>query len=884
MKLDNLKRVHSLAVLAVIMVLVAGVSCSTKKNTFTRRAYHNLTAHYNAYFNGKEAYKEGVAELAKKSQDNFAKVIPVFQHGTKEDAQSVYNLFDRAIEKGSIVIQRHSIYIKRVEHVKWIDDAYLLIGKSYLYKQEYDLAAQTFAFIRERYKNSTIVYDAVLYQMQTYNQLGRFRDAEALISLVDKKIEKNKANRHIEKLFPLVMADYHLQQGEYDKSVEFLEQAYRLNKGKKIRTRLSFILAQVFQRTGDPAKATEYYKKVLNYNPAYEMAFAAKINIAKCFDATAGDSKMIKKILRRMLNDEKNKDFLDQIYYALAEVYLKEKDEAAGIENLKLSARSSTMNNYQKGLSYLKLGDIYYASTEYKPAQMFYDSAVMFLPKDYPNFSLIESKKDMLTDLVNNLNIVELEDSLQHLGHMPYNERMAHIDNIIAEIVKEERRKAQEEIDRQNALNNIRNLGFDQQANQPGNQWYFYNPQMLAMGQTEFDKKWGKRKLEDLWRLSNKVVSDFSTGNDDQAASDSVKADSSDNAFDPKNRNAYIKAIPITPDAFVKSDNKIMEALFNIGAIYKDGLNDYDKAINAFETLFKRFPENPFLMQSYYYLYRIYVETEVPAKANFYKDLILTRYPESDYAKIINDPNYYMKIDSIGDLEEVFYGQVFQAYSNKQYGYVVQTADSALKKFKDKNVIPKFAYLRAISLGKLFGDSLLVPALNSIVAKYNYSPVSKMAQDLLNVKTGKPQAIKSVTPTDTIPGIKKLPDTESPYVYDPEGFHFYIAVFDAVKVKIGEIKNLFSDHNTALYKLDKLTVNSMFLTNDLQLIMVNRFDNKIKAMDYYTSVNNNAAIMAKLGPANIKSFVISANNYSNFYRLKNVQQYMDFFKINYLNQ
>jgi tetratricopeptide (TPR) repeat protein len=881
--LDYLRKINSLAVLAVIMVIVTGVSCSTKKNTFTRRAYHNLTAHYNAYFNGKEAYKEGVADLAKKSKDNFVKVIPIFQHGTKEDAQAEYNLFDRAIEKGSIVIQRHSIYIKRVEHVKWIDDAYLLIGKSYLYKQEYELAVQTFSFVRERYKNNSIVYDAILYQIHTYSQLGRFHDAEALIALVDKKIEKNRANRHIEKLFPLVMADYYLQQGEYDKSIEYLEQGLRLNKGKKIRTRLTFILAQVYQRTGNPSKATECYQKVLNYNPVYEMAFAAKINIAKCFDATAGDSKMIKKILQRMLHDDKNKDFLDQIYYALAEVNLKEKDDSTGIKNLKLSARSSVSNNYQKGLSYLKLGDIYYASTEYKPAQMFYDSAVASLPKDYPNFALIESKKNTLTDLVKNINIVELEDSLQRLGHMPYNERMAHIDRIIAAIIKEEQRKAQEEIDRQNAARNIENLRFDQQSNKPGNQWYFYNPQMLSMGQTEFDKKWGKRKLEDLWRLSNKVVSDFATGNDAQQPVDTVGADNATDVFDPKNRNAYIKAIPTTTEAFEKSDARIKEALFNMGTIYKDGLNDYEKSISSFETLFKRFPDNPFLLQSYYYLYRIYVETENPSKANFYKDLILTRYPESDYAKIINDPNYYMKIDSIGDLEEVYYGQVYQAFSNKQYSYVIQCADSAIRKFKDKKVVPKFAYIRAISLGKLYGDSLLIGALNDIVAKYKYSPINQKAQDLLNIKTGKAQSVQSVTPADTS-GNKKIPEADSPYVYDPEGFHFYIAVFDAVKVKLNEIKNLFSDHNTSLYKLDKLTVNSMFLTNDQQLIMVNRFDNKIKAMDYYSSINNDAAIMAKLSPANIKSFVISANNYSNFYRLKNVKQYMEFFNSNYLNQ
>jgi tetratricopeptide (TPR) repeat protein len=471
-----LKKIDSIGILALALLMFLGLACSTKKNTFTRRAYHNLTAHYNAYFNGKEAYNEGVGELAKRCKDNFNKVIPVFQYGTKEDAQSQYALFDRAIEKGSIVIHRHSIYIKRVEHVKWIDDAYFLIGKSYLYKQEYDLAVQTFSFIRDRYKGNPIVYDAILYQLRTYSQLGRFTDGEALISLVDKKIEKNKATKHIEKLFPLVMADYYLQQSKYDRSIEYLKEAYRLNRSKKIRTRISFILAQVFQRTGDLARATENYRKVLNYNPVYEMAFAAKINIAKCYDAASGDSKEIKKTLKKMLNDEKNKDFRDQIYYALAEVFLKEGNDSAAIRNLRLSAHSSVSNNYQKGLSYLKLGDLYYGYTSYKPAQMYYDSAVQSLPKDYPTYALLESKTNTLTELVKNINIVELEDSLQRLGKLPYNERMAEIDKIIADIRKAEERKRQEEIDRQNNQMNLQQMGFQNPQNQNGGLWYFYNP------------------------------------------------------------------------------------------------------------------------------------------------------------------------------------------------------------------------------------------------------------------------------------------------------------------------------------------------------------------------------------------------------------------------
>jgi tetratricopeptide (TPR) repeat protein len=876
-----LKRIRSLIILALAVIL--GFSCSTKKNTFTRRAYHNLTAHYNAYFNGNEAFKEGVNTLAKTSKDNYNKILPVFQYGSKVEAQSQNHLFDRAIEKASIVIQRHSIYIKRVEHVKWIDDAYLLIGKSYLYKQDLELAAQTFAFIRERYKNNPIVYDAVLNQVRAYTLLNRFDDGKALIALVEKKIERKQSNRKIEKFFPLVMADYYLQQEAYGQAIEHLEAAYRLNKTKKIRTRVSFILAQVYQKTGNLGRATEYYQKNLGFNPVYEMAFASKINIARCYDAAAGDSRDIKKTLAKMLRDDKNKEFRDQIYYALAEVHLKERNDTAAIKNLRLSAQTSVSDDYQKGISYLKLGDIYYGYPEYKPAQMFYDSAVQFLPKDYPNYSLIESKKIVLTELVKNLTVIELEDSLQALGRLSHAERLARIDNIIAEIRNEEARKRQEEIDRQIHQMNLQQMSMQGQLNQPSGQWYFYNPQMISMGMVEFAGKWGNRKLEDLWRLSNKVVVEFGTEPDEEEIeTDSVFADDS-KAFDPKDRNAYLRSIPTTPEAFAKSDARIIEALFNVGVIYKDGLYDYEKSSQAFGTLFRRFPDNQYVLPSYYYLYRIYYETEEPYTAETYKNIILSKYPESDYARILKDPDYYRKIDSIGNLEDVFYQTVYQAFHNNRHQFVIQSADSAVRKFRDRDVIPKFAYLRALSIGRMSGDSLLLPALSDIVNKYQYSPVSKLAQDLIALRSGNGSAGKMAESTsDSVPKIPAL--TESPYVYDPNGFHFYIAVFEAVNVKIPEIKNHYSDHNSHTFRLEKLTVNSMFLDNTHQMITVNRFNNKEKAMDYYVSVNSNNTIKDKLGPANMRHFVVSANNYTTFYRLKNVQQYLDFFQIHYLNQ
>jgi len=853
-------------------------SCSTKKNTFTRRVYHNLTAHYNAYFNGKEALKEGVTELGKKNKDDYSKILPVFELGTKADAQSVYNLLDRSLEKGSIVVQKHSIFIKGVEYIRWIDDGYMLIGKSYYYKQEYDLAMQTFNFVLNRFKNNSIKYEAIIWKSMVFVQQGRLDDAEALLASIEKKIEKNKSTRVAERLYPLAYSDVLLKQEKYEESIDYLKQAVDLNRSKHIRTRLYFILAQTYQRSGNPQKSSEYFKKVINMNPIYDMEFAAKINLAKSYDVTMGESKDIKKLLNRMLRDEKNTEYLDQIYYALAEISLKENDVAGAIENLKKSAHASVSNDYQKSVSYLKLADLYFAEPLYKDAQVYYDSCVIFLPKNYPNYSLIENKKNTLNDLVRNLKIVELQDSLQMLAKLPAGERNKKIDDIIAEIIKEEQRKQQEEIDRANNLalaqqNNVNNMNIQNTGS-----WYFYNPSTMSLGYTDFIRKWGNRKYEDLWRLSNKTVTDIQYQEiADEVDSSGMKKDSV--VVNLKDRNYYISKLPKTQADFDSSNLKICSALFNIGYIYKESLSDYDKAIDAFDKLEKRFPLCKQILPAYFNLYQIYTFQENLPKADYYKNLIVTKFPGSDYAQIILDPNYYAKLEERNNRLSVFYKETYLEYNSGNYSAVIKNADSVIQTQKDKILLPKFELLKALSIGKTQPIPVFETSLNNIVSKYPGTDVAKKAQEILDalkkpkIKPGNQDIIFS-------PDSIKTPETGI-YKYEPEAFHFYISVLEMKNVNINEIRNSYSDINLKFFSTKNYKIDTWFLDDKHEVLNVNRFDNKNDAMDYMMAIENNKEILPKLQKAAYKHFVISASNYPVFYKSKDVNKYLDFFNKNY---
>jgi len=388
--------------------------------------------------------KIGVKELATKHKDDYNKVLSVFQYGTKEDAQTVNPHMDRAIKKATIVIQKHSIYIKRKEHVRWIDDSYLLMGKAYFYKQEFRQALRTFDFIIQQYRKNPIKYDAMLWIARTKNVQGKFDEAQSLLDEIQNKIEKKKAASSLEKELAVVYADYYIRQHNYSPAIEYLQKAIRLNNKKSIKNRLRYILAQIYQRNGYLQQASELYKKVIKKNPPYEMSFNAKINLAKCFDATSGDSKLIKKKLNKMLKDEKNLEYLDQIYYALAEVALKEKDEEQCIKYLRLSVSTSYANDYQKTTSSLKLAEMYFSKPDYVNAKAYYDTSMTSLPLNYPNYSDIERTTKTLSELVTNILVINREDSLQKLGRMDPKELDAVINKIIEKIVKEEQEKRQQ--------------------------------------------------------------------------------------------------------------------------------------------------------------------------------------------------------------------------------------------------------------------------------------------------------------------------------------------------------------------------------------------------------------------------------------------------------
>lgn len=854
------------------------------------RGWHNMNARYNGYFYSKENLKESAKKVEKATKDDFTRLLPVFVYPDNESAKNFYNDFDNTIKKSSIVIQRHVIMnpkskLEIPNACRWIDENYLLIGQSHLYKRDLFSALEAFEYVAKVYPQPKAKYAGKIWMIRADNEIGSFSLSEELIDEIRAAKDFPK-ERSYEREFALASADLYIKREDYPQAIKQLTKGIALTRDKLAKARYIYILAQLHEKLGDTQKASMYYSMVSKLHPSYDMTFSAQIKRARFYDVGEGDSKRIKKQLMRMLKDDKNKDYRDQIYYALAEIAYKENDVPTAMDYLSTAIKESVNNNSQKALAYLRKGDIYFDRPDYKRAQANYDSAMTILPKDYPDYKVLETKKNSLTALVNNLNVISYEDSVQALAKMSESQRNQSIDRMMKQL-EEDEKKAEEasRLQKEQVLSATPVSGSPvAPASLSPNSWYFYNSTTVNFGVAEFVKKWGKRKLEDNWRRSEKDLilasEDPNNPNDPLDSLKSKKNQTTTTVANAKGktREDYLKNVPLTPDSLATSNARILEAYYAAGNIYKEQLMNNQKSVETLEELLKRFPENKYRLSSYYQLYRTYLSMNNQSKSDYYKNLLLNDYPDSEYAKIIKNPDYAKDVNASRSEVERFYTETYLLYTEGKYAEALANCTRAEGQYSKNFLMPQFAFLKALSIGRTQDINAFESALTQVVIKYPKSPVKERAQELLDaIKRQKtPDTTSASSPKDSTATEKK-----SKFVFNESGDYFWVLIAENGKGNIDNFKVKLSEINKASFSTKDIGISDIFLDSSHQLINVKSFNGKEDAMKYYNFMKSNKDAYADLNEGSYQSFVISAENFTTFYKDKNITAYTQFFSQNY---
>lgn len=890
-------------ILLSLISLSVLTSCSTKKNKWNRRVYHNLTSHYNVWWNGEQSIKEGEKVLRESAKDDFTKIIPVYNYGSKEEALALNSNMDRAIEKSAICIQRHSMRFNGKEYVKWIDDAYLSMAKANFYKQDYIPARRTFDYIVNSYRGDKSSHTANLWLAKTYIETEQYHKAEAVLqSLIVAMSENSKMPKYVRENLDLVIADYNIRLKNYNEAIKYLKSALISCKDKDAKVRAMFILGQIYEYQRDYSRATEQFNSVIKKHPNYEMTFESKMNLARCHQDK--DTTGIMKMFWKMLDDNKNSDYKDRIYYAMADIAIRESNESLGIEYLKKSVATSSNNKKQKVMSSLKVATMLFNNKEYITSQAYYDTVVMSIDRTYPEYDSLLNLSVVLGDLVANLTAYQLQDSLLRLVKMDSVSRDKIITQVIEDYKKEQERiKREEELQKQLALlGNDRIVSMsslDMANNNAG--WYFYNQTTLMRGTNEFRAKWGNRVLEDYWFISNKRsiipeeenVEDnpFANMTEEEIANLSEeelikmkemmnsKANADTTVLTPTDPEYYLKQLPFTEAQQEESNALILEALNNLGYIYYDDIEDYNNSIEAYTELNRRYPASEHELSSWFYLYKMHNSRNEKDKANHYKELLLSKYPDSNQAKIIVDPEYFIKEKEKGQEASNHYAKTFEAYQKGQYQRVRMNVEKARELYSnDTALMPRFEYLDAISTGYLEVVDSMAYALYRLVKKYPTSSVKPLAMEVL-LKAN--EMYNLGLPVESARQKKETAvEKEYPYSYDVNDKYYVVIVCNTKNVKINPLKVRLSDFNKENFRMLKLDVKSVMLNKQESLVTIEPFNNLSQAKDYNTAMFMNDYLFGGIKEDQYKILIISKTNYPIFYSNKNVEEYLEFWNIN----
>lgn len=869
MKFKPTYNLLTLSICTFALILVAG--CSTKKNTWINRNYHNLNAKFNGYFNGNEALKEAVTAMEDNYKDDYNKVLPIYTYGDQKDAKTATPAMEKVFKKASFVIQRHSMLIKGQEHCSWIDDTYLMIGQSHFYKHEYFAGVEVFEYVISEFKKQEGRFEALLWLIKTYNEIGAFTKSQGYIDML--KSDPGFPYRLNGELMA-VTADFYSKQENYEQAAKYLNRAIGFTKKKKYKARYTFILAQMYQRMKKYDLSRNLYGKVIKMNPKYELTFYAKIYQAKMYDASSGDSRQILAQLNKMLKDSKNSDYLDQIYFGLAEIAIKDGNTSKAEDYLKKSIEKSTTNTQQKGISSVKLADLYFEVPKYELAGAYYDSAVSFLNKDYPDYDIVLNKKKSLSRLIADYNIIHTEDSLQRMAKLSPTE----LDKMIKEMIKkaiEDEEKAKEEAENA-AFNSANSTEVNNTAAKnlgSGSSWYFYNQQQLTFGFSEFQKRWGARKLEDNWRRSNKqVVANFNGEEVDTTKGKQTAA--VDTTGPTKSKTWYTKNLPVTKEKVDASTLKIVEAYYDLGLIYKEQLMDLNKAASTFETLNQKYPGNKYEVTCYYQLYRLYLAMKDNANAEINKNLILSKYPDTDYAQILRNPQYNADKSNRMNKIEAYYEETYLAYTDGKYAEALERCNSADTLIAKSKFKPKFALLRSLCIGRLKPVGEFELALKQVVADYPKDSVKIRAEEILIVINKLKFGDKAPEPVDTA-------SAKATYKVGPDKTHFFILAFDTKDVNTEQQLIAISDFNTKYFESKNYKCNYMPFGKNKGLVVVRLFKNSTEALQYFTTTQSDDDVFKNLEVGTYSYFVISDENYNVLFKEQDTNKYVEFFAQNY---
>lgn len=745
---------HIIYILLLCAYATMHTACSTQKNTWASRSFHQTKTKYNIYYNGNISFAEGEDAIREANEDDYSTVLNLYPVSNHEAAKAATSQMDGTIEKCRKCIKLHSIKArpkvnqekrrKDPEYKAWLEQeefnnqmgkAWLLLGKAEFHKGDFLGSISTFNYIARHYAyDKDIVAQCQLWSARAYAELGWLYEAEDVL----RKVQVDHLSKNSAPLYSAVSADILLKTKQYDAAIPFVKIAVKNEDRKGNRPRFYYVLGQLYQVQGDKSAARNAYKRVLDLQPDNEMEFNARLQQSQLED----DIQKSINILQKMAQLDKHKDRLDQIYGTIGDIYLEHEDTTKALEYYEKGIESSTENGINKAVVLVNAGDIYYKQRDYVKASPCYKEATQILSVENEQYARIQRRSETLDELVVEHNIVVLQDSLQRLAALSEEEQLKVVEKIIADLIQAEKDEAERLAQAERAAENDNGPRSVNTQNMLGGggsgAWYFYNPQLMRSGKQTFRTQWGNRILEDNWRRLSKA----STSSSFMAAEEEIPEDSITNEetiskaeqtaeIDDHKPAFYLQQIPKTAEDIERSNQQIADALYNMVYIYRDRVGDQALSDATFQEYCRRFPTNERLVELYYMQYLTALKNPNKADAEQYRKAIIQQFPESKEATIVSQPDYFERLKKMSAEQDSLYENTYYNYQNNNFAAVKANKQYAEEHYPLTPLMPRFLFLNAIAVAKTEGQEAFTQELQDMVTRYPDNELTAMAKDMI---------------------------------------------------------------------------------------------------------------------------------------------------------
>ncbi len=911
----------------LIIVLLFGLySCSSrKKNTVTTRAYHAFFAKYNTFYNGNVAYDKAIKAQINGHKDNYLEQLPLLIVNNENTRKIGGSEYDKAIEKSQKAIKNHSIkrkpkkpagkklskkqkeFYAKKEFNPFLWKAWMMMANSQFQKGDFTEAASTYIYISRLYENeSDIVAMARIGLAKCYSELDWLYETEELLQ----RIERDTVPEKLKREFAQAKGNLLLKQERYEEAIPHIATGIKRSGITGLeKAREYYLLGQLYAKTGNRKAAYKSFGKTISTSPPYELEFNARIRQTE----TASDEnhKKILRKLKRMSRSSKNKEYLSQIYYAIGNIHLSQKDTVEAVRAYETGIAEGESGGYGTAMLHLSLARIFWEQEKFSLAHDNYSKALPLIGEETPGYDEVKFRNDVLGSLVQFTDIVEKQDELLYWATLPPEK----LNPIIDERVKEEKRKEElrkrqeKKLERESKGSELDNAGkqagmeiVNQNEKQ---QWYFYNPQMVSQGIRSFKQKWGDREIKDYWRFSHEIsslmISDTipqdTTLYSDSIGLDSLATDSTllvadmvqENSLndsisnDPTTREYYIQQIPVTDEQKEAAHKALRNALFEAGIRFKDNVNDKGLTLKYLERVPEEYPGFERLADTYYHLFLACSRWDEPEKAELYKNLLVEHYPDSAMTKRVQEPDFFDNTATRKHKEDSIYVKAYAHYLQSEYDNVIEENIYSKEKYPQGSHRARFMFLDAMS--KLYSNRQdeALAALGELVATYSSDSISIIAGEIsTGIKEGRllqSGISTSIWERKADGTIRRESDSIPAFTAERNEPYYFVLAFPNGTVDKQRLLFEMARYNFSRYMIRKFNMTFEELT-EVTLLQIKEFLNFDEAFVYRKRLYENSETARLL--EGINAMIISKTNLDLLLKYYTFDDYRIFYENNLL--